>query len=171
MEELISLNVGGQKFVTTRALLTSVPDSMLATMFDPANPIPASRRDVDGAYFIEEDPATFRVVLCWLRHRSLNLNLGSGQVSLHYLVASANYFGLDELEAEAKKKLKYEEDQARERKGKLGNISNELAEISGSLRRLTDGIHAVNEKLVTGVKCQQTMPIRVKPNNHYFDGL
>lgn len=169
MEELISLNVGGEKFVTTRALLTSVPNSMLATMFDPANPIPSSRRDAEGAFFIEEDPATFRAILCWLRHRSLNM--GPGQVSLHYLVSSANYFGLDELEAEAKKRLKLEEDQARERKGKLANISNELAEISGSLRRLTDGINAVNEKLVTGVKCQQTMPIRVKPNSNYYEGF
>jgi len=171
MEELISLNVGGKKFMTTRALLTSVPDSMLAMMFDPANPIPASRRDDDGAFFIEEDPATFRVILCWLRHRSLNLTAGAGAVSLHYLVASANYFGLAELEAEAKKKLKFEEDQARERKGKIGSISNELAEISGNLRRLTDGINAVNEKLVTGVKCQPNLPIRVKNPNNYLDQM
>ena len=160
MEDLISLNVGGQSFVTTRSLLTSVQGSLLAMMFDPSNPMPASRRDADGAYFIEEDPETFRVILCWLRHRTPNLNRGSsgGQVSLQYLVASANYFGLAELEAEAKKKLKYEEDQLRERKGKLGTISNELAEINGSLRRLTDGINAVNEKLVTGVKCQSHLP-------------
>jgi len=172
MEEMISLNVGGKTFVTTRALLTSVQGSMLAMMFDPSNPIPASRRDQNGAFFIEEDPATFRVILCWLRHRSLNMNLGSGDVSLQYLVASANYFGLAELENEAKKKLKYEEDQARERKGKIGSISNELAEITGNLRRLTDGINAVNEKLVTGVKCQPNVPIKMKHSpGGYLDQL
>ena len=160
MEELISLNVGGQTFIMTRALLTSVQYSMLPMMFDPENPIPASRRDENGAYFIEEDPATFCVILCWLRHRTLNL--GSGSVSLQYLVASANYLGLTELETKAKKRLTLEEDQARERKGKMGSISNELAEITGNMRRLTDGINAVNEKLVTGVKCQPNMPIRVK---------
>ena len=169
MEELISLNVGGEKFMTTRALLTSVPGSMLTTMFDPTSPIPASRRDPDGAFFIEEDPATFRVILCWLRHRSLNL--GAGQVSLPYLIASANYFGLSELETEAKKKLKYDEDQTRERRGKIVSISNELAEITSNLRRLTDGINAVNEKLVTGVKCQSTMPVRVKNSNNYMDQM
>lgn len=174
MEELISLNVGGETLMTTRGLLTSVPESMLAMMFDPANPIPASRTDQNGAFFIEEDPATFRVILCWLRHRTLNLNLGSGSgggggggVSLQYLAASANYFGLTELEAEAKKKLKFEEDQSRERRGKMGSISNELAEITGNLRRLTDGINAVNEKLVTGVKCQQNLPIHVKHVKEY----
>ena len=169
MEELISLNVGGEKFMTTRALLTSVPGSMLTAMFDPASPIPASRCDADGAFFIEEDPAAFRVILCWLRHRSLNL--GAGQVSLPYLVASANYFGLSELETEAKKRLKYEEDQTRERRGKIVSISNELAEITGNLRRLTDGINAVNEKLVTGVKCQSTLPVRVKNSNSYLDQM
>ena len=162
MEELISLNVGGEKFMTSRALLTSVPESMLSAMFDPANPIPASRCDAEGSFFIEEDPATFRVILCWLRHRTLNVPRSGGQVTLQYLMPSANYFGLTELEAETKKRLKYEEDQTRERKGKMGNISLELAEITGNLRRLTDGVNAVNEKLVTGVKCQSSLPIRVK---------
>jgi len=156
MEELISLNVGGKAFVTSRSLLTSVKGSLLAMMFDPSSPIPPSQQ-TNGAFFIEEDPETFRVILCWLRHRTLNASPG---VSLNYLISVANYFGIADLEIEAKKKLRLDEDQRREKKGKMMTISNEIAEMSSSLRRLTDGINAVNEKLVTGVKCQ-SIPVQI----------
>ena len=35
LNSLVTLNVGGTKFVTTRQTLLSDPDSMLAKMFDP----------------------------------------------------------------------------------------------------------------------------------------
>ena len=39
VNSVVSLNVGGTKFVTTRQTLLSHPTSMLAKMFDPESPI------------------------------------------------------------------------------------------------------------------------------------
>ena len=39
VNSVVSLNVGGTKFVTTRQTLLSDPDSMLAKMFDPESPL------------------------------------------------------------------------------------------------------------------------------------
>lgn len=36
---VVTLNVGGTKFVTTRQTLLSDPDSMLAKMFNPESPL------------------------------------------------------------------------------------------------------------------------------------
>lgn len=143
--------MGGHRFQTTRSLLTKVQGSLLSLMFDPESSIPPSKQEADGAYFIEEDPEAFRVILCWLRHQSLNL---TPNVSLSYLINSANYFGLTELETAAKNQQKLEEQQKKEQKGKIVSISNDIAEITSSLRRVKSGIDAINEKLVTGVKCQ-----------------
>ena len=51
--DVINLNVGGVKFVTTRGTLTKFCDSMLATMF--GSDLPPSTM-IDGAYFIDRDP-------------------------------------------------------------------------------------------------------------------
>ena len=39
LNSVVTLNVGGTKFVTTRQTLLSDPDSMLARMFDPESPL------------------------------------------------------------------------------------------------------------------------------------
>ena len=39
LNSLVTLNVGGTKFVTTRQTLLRVSDSMLAKMFDPESPL------------------------------------------------------------------------------------------------------------------------------------
>ena len=39
LNSLVSLNVGGTQFVTTRQTLLGDPDSMLAKMFDPESPL------------------------------------------------------------------------------------------------------------------------------------
>ena len=39
LNDIISLNVGGAKFETSRQTLVSHPDSMLAKMFDPDQPL------------------------------------------------------------------------------------------------------------------------------------
>ena len=39
LNSVVTLNVGGTKFVTTRQTLCSDPDSMLAKMFDPESPL------------------------------------------------------------------------------------------------------------------------------------
>ena len=39
LNSVVTLNVGGTKFVTTRQTLLSDPDSMLAKKFDPESPL------------------------------------------------------------------------------------------------------------------------------------
>ena len=62
----IILNVGGQRFETSRQTLTSVPDTYLASMFSGRFEL---EPDVDdGSYFIDRDPRHFNLVLNHLRH-------------------------------------------------------------------------------------------------------
>ena len=63
MEEVITLNVGGSKFTTSRTTLTGRP-SFLATMFSGRHALQASG---DGSYFIDRDPTHFRRILNYLR--------------------------------------------------------------------------------------------------------
>ncbi|XP_075724527.1 uncharacterized protein LOC119179368 [Rhipicephalus microplus] len=75
--EWVLLNVGGQYFATTRATLTSSePRSKLAGLFSvgPNAADFAARRDAQGAYMFDRDPAYFRVVLNYLRYRKVMLD-------------------------------------------------------------------------------------------------
>jgi hypothetical protein len=56
MNDVVELNVGGKRFATSRSTLIKHPDSMLATMFSPDNPLEAARKDRHGAYFIDRNP-------------------------------------------------------------------------------------------------------------------
>ena len=58
--EVVTLNVGGRLFATTRTTLTSESDSVLGRMFDPASSLPPARM-VDGAFFIDANPKVFEV--------------------------------------------------------------------------------------------------------------
>lgn len=59
-EEIVSLNVGGQPFVTTTTTLRNDPKSMLFAMFSGKYP---SKKDFNGAYFIDRDGKYFRCIL------------------------------------------------------------------------------------------------------------
>ena len=63
--EVVRLNVGGRLFTTTLTTLTSCPSSMLAAMFHPSSPLPPAAM-VDGAHFIDANPAVFEVLLLLL---------------------------------------------------------------------------------------------------------
>ena len=63
--EVVTLNVGGRLFTTTRTTLTSESDSVLGRMFDPTLPLPPARM-IDGAYFIDANPAIFEVGVTFL---------------------------------------------------------------------------------------------------------
>ena len=62
VSDIITLNVGGTKFTTSRSTLTSRP-SFLANMFSGRHNLPTT----DGCYFIDRDPAHFRNLLNYLR--------------------------------------------------------------------------------------------------------
>ncbi|AVK74899.1 BTB/POZ domain containing protein [Pandoravirus quercus] len=67
---LITLNVGGEKMVTSRTTFAAAPaGSLLAQMFGPdADPQWTPPRLADGSYFMDLNPRHFAVVLDVLRH-------------------------------------------------------------------------------------------------------
>jgi len=91
--DIVTLNVGGRLFTTTRMTLTSEPDSVLGRMFDISSPIPPARL-VDGAYFLDANPDVFEVILDFLRYKSVLL---PAKLPLDAVLVQARYFGLDDL--------------------------------------------------------------------------
>jgi len=103
LNSVVTLNVGGTKFETTRQTLLTDPGSMLAKMFDPVSPLqPGVMRD--GAYFIDRDPKYFGIILNYLRCRQLILEPDC-HVSLESIKLEASYFGLRSLEEEIVDKI------------------------------------------------------------------
>ena len=86
---IISFNVGGTAFATSRQTLMKYPDSMLARMCNTDVPV---AKDSNGAYFIDRDPEMFRLILNYLRNGKVPQNY-----NLDDLEIEADYFGLSEL--------------------------------------------------------------------------
>jgi hypothetical protein len=63
-DDIIHLNVGGQRLSTTRATLCRVEGSLLASMFSGEG---AHKLDNDGAVFLDYNPEFFVPVLNYLR--------------------------------------------------------------------------------------------------------
>ena len=61
---IIKLDVGGNRFTTSRATLCRCSDTMLGAMFSGRH---ALLQDVDGYYFIDRDGTNFRYILNFLR--------------------------------------------------------------------------------------------------------
>jgi len=96
LNSVVTLNVGGTQFITTRQTLLSDPASMLAKMFNPESSLrPGLMKD--GAYFIDRDPKYFPYVLNYLRNGQILLD---SDISLEAIKCEASYFGLVNLEEE-----------------------------------------------------------------------
>ena len=91
--DIITLNVGGRLFTTSRMTLQSEPSSVLAKMFDNSHTFPPARI-VDGAYFIDANPEVFEVILDYLRYKTLIL---PQKIPQQCVVVQARYFGLESL--------------------------------------------------------------------------
>merc|ERR1711992_111729 len=91
-DEIVSLNVGGTLFATSRHTLMKHPDSMLARMCNTEVPVV---KDPSGAYFIDRDPTLFRLILNYLRSGFLSEK--TRNCDLEELAVEADYYGLDEL--------------------------------------------------------------------------
>ena len=69
-DDIISLNVGGQKFTTTRSTLCQVEGSLLSTMFS-GRWEDGLQRDQDGAVFFDFNPEYFNYILKYLRTKKI----------------------------------------------------------------------------------------------------
>jgi hypothetical protein len=69
-DDMIDLNVGGQRFTTTRSTLCQVEGSLLATMFS-GRWERGQKRDKDGAIFFDFNPQYFVLILDYLRARKI----------------------------------------------------------------------------------------------------
>ncbi|RNA21503.1 BTB POZ domain-containing KCTD3 [Brachionus plicatilis] len=89
--DIINLNVGGQKFSTSRQTLCSVPDSFFSSLMSGRIP---SCRDEQGYIFIDRDPKYFCLILNFLRTRELNL---TGIENISSLKNEAEFYAISPL--------------------------------------------------------------------------
>lgn len=105
LNDWVTLNVGGQKFVTSKStLFIREPGCMLARMFANENcSLLPSVTDSEGAYLIDRSPKYFEPILNYLRTGSLIID---PNVNPEGVLEEAKYFGIDtiipRLEAMAK---------------------------------------------------------------------
>lgn len=66
--DIIHLNVGGQRFSTSRQTLTWIPDTFFTAML---NGLISTNRDEQGSIFIDRDPKLFSIILNYLRTKEL----------------------------------------------------------------------------------------------------
>ena len=91
--DIITLNVGGRLFTTSRMTLQSEPSSVLARMFENTDSLPPAKI-VEGAYFIDANPEVFAVILDYLRYKTLVV---PSKIPQQCIVVLARYFGLQSL--------------------------------------------------------------------------
>ncbi|VDN18263.1 unnamed protein product [Gongylonema pulchrum] len=89
-EHIVNLNVGGQRFATSRHTLTWIPDTFFTSLLSGRIP---TVRDETGAVFIDRDPEIFRKILNYLRTKQIDLS-GASMTSLKH---EAQYYGLGPL--------------------------------------------------------------------------
>lgn len=66
-DDIIELNIGGQKMTTLRSTLTAIPNSKLALMFSKNNTKNMLSTDKQGAIFFDYNPIYFNYLLDQLR--------------------------------------------------------------------------------------------------------
>ena len=66
-DDIIELNIGGQKMTTLRSTLTAVPDSKLALMFRKNNTKNMLSMDQQGSVFFDYNPIYFNYLIDQLR--------------------------------------------------------------------------------------------------------
>ncbi|KAI9017665.1 BTB/POZ protein [Gaertneriomyces semiglobifer] len=98
-KDLVTFNVGGRLFTTTRANINGHPNSMLANLI-------AHTADGDSQQeiFIDRDPDTFAVILRYLRTGVVDIT--KDPVAPAVLAADGAFYLLPQVVAEAKKLMK-----------------------------------------------------------------
>ena len=100
---VINLNVGGQRFSTSKnTLLSSLQGEETFFSSLVSGRIP-SDTDEDGSYFIDRDPTLFRLILNYLRTQQLHLLVESSDPKqLSALIHEANFYGIAPLAKQLK---------------------------------------------------------------------
>jgi hypothetical protein len=141
--EWLKLNVGGEAFKTTRATLTSHPDSSLARMFQRDAALPPAIME-DGVYQVDACPRAFGVVLNWLRYRRLML----GPAKPEEVVPVADYFGLGDLNTALQAHIAKEEEKGsalvEAMEGGVERLEEALQEVRGELGNFVDKLDDIN---------------------------
>ncbi|CAH1792251.1 unnamed protein product [Owenia fusiformis] len=88
--EIITLNVGGTKFSTSKQTLTWIPDTFFTSMFSGRI---STLHDDTGAIFIDRDPGLFAIILNFLRTKEIDLL----NIPVHALRHEAEYYGVTPL--------------------------------------------------------------------------
>merc|ERR1712117_474707 len=87
--EIITLNVGGTEFTTSKSTLGQVP--YFAKMFEPDLGLKPAHKDSKGNYFIDRSPKPFEVLLKFLRTGKVYICEG---VSEEELRDEADFYGI-----------------------------------------------------------------------------
>ena len=92
MTSWVTLNVGGQKFVTNTSVFMKDPESLLAKMFNgKMNP---GDRDLDGAIVIDRSPDYFKPILNYFRTGEIIID---PSISAEGVLQEAKYYGIKTL--------------------------------------------------------------------------
>lgn len=86
-EQIVNLNVGGQRFATSSNTLSWIPDTFFTSLLSGRL---HTVRDESGAIFIDRDPDIFRVILNYLRTKQVDLS----SISIETLKHEAQFFNL-----------------------------------------------------------------------------
>mmetsp|Transcript_35527 Transcript_35527/g.82997 ORF Transcript_35527/g.82997 Transcript_35527/m.82997 type:complete len:136 (+) Transcript_35527:126-533(+) len=86
--QIVHLNVGGHRFMTTLATLRADPASMLGRMFSGSHPV---LRDKDGSFVLDRDGRHFHHILNFLRDGSVPIGLS--RVDRLELLREVDFYG------------------------------------------------------------------------------
>jgi hypothetical protein len=87
-EEIVKLNVGGTKFLTTRTTLCSKGENFFTTLIN--GRIPSTK--YEGYYFIDRDGNTFKYVLEFLRTGHFEI---PNDISEQAILREIQFYGID----------------------------------------------------------------------------
>ncbi|XP_013109851.2 BTB/POZ domain-containing protein KCTD3 [Stomoxys calcitrans] len=88
--DLVNLNVGGQRFSTSRQTLTWIPDTFFTALLSGRI---SSLKDETGAIFIDRDPSLFSIILNYLRTKEIDVK----NCEIRALRHETEYYGLTPL--------------------------------------------------------------------------
>merc|ERR1711909_245112 len=87
--------------------------------------------DESGAFFIDSSPDMFRYVLDWCRYKQLLVD--SEHMDWNSLMVVADYFGLEEMRSEVRKRWDQKKEKDQEIMQVLTQFRNEVREIKGEV--------------------------------------